>query len=224
MKQRGFLERLLPSALPAKATLGILLHLWRYERALKFGYFPILDVGCGLGYGAKLLGKRTVGVDVSCEALKKARSLETDLNVVLYDGRRMPFANCSFHTVTCFEVIEHLPKSDHQGFLDEIWRVLRPNGYLLISTPNRDYLYKAFMRFRGINRNPFHKFEYSLPEFGALVRNQKLADLAEFRTLGFAFPFSTIPGLAPTAGLELHWGRWGQRWCKDIFVVMRKVT
>lgn len=50
-----------------------------------------------------------------------------------YDGKRLPFNDASFDAVVCFEVFEHVFNLDE--VLAEIYRVLRPNGQILISIP-----------------------------------------------------------------------------------------
>ncbi len=48
--------------------------------------------------------------------------------------RDLPYAASECDLVTCLEVIEHVARAEH--LLHEIWRVLRPRGHLLLSTPN----------------------------------------------------------------------------------------
>jgi O-antigen biosynthesis protein len=98
----------------------------------------VLDAGCGVGYGTRLLAEhgpaRLVGVDISAEALAQAPAESAEL--VEADLRELPFEADSFDVVVCFEVIEHV--DDHERVMEELRRVLRPPGILLISSPNRD--------------------------------------------------------------------------------------
>ena len=48
----------------------------------------------------------------------------------------LPFADASFDTVVCWEVLEHLPRRSEQRTFDEMARVLRPGGALYLSTPH----------------------------------------------------------------------------------------
>ena len=57
-----------------------------------------------------------------------------DEGVLEEDAQNLSFANSSFDVVICRELIEHVP--DEQKVFSEIRRVLRPQGYLLITTPN----------------------------------------------------------------------------------------
>lgn len=84
---------------------------------------------------AKLVdAKETWIVDVSQSALNiaAARGLKTlCMNI---DGERLPFETSYFDLVSMVEVIEHLVDTDKS--LEEAFRVLRSDGYFLISTPN----------------------------------------------------------------------------------------
>jgi ubiquinone/menaquinone biosynthesis C-methylase UbiE len=114
----------------------------------------VLDAGCGVGYGIRLLAEhdpaRLVGVDISAEALSQASADEAEF--VEADLRELPFEADSFDVVVCFEVIEHV--EGHDRVLDELRRVLRPGGTLLISSPNRDVYAPG---------NPHHVHEF-LPD------------------------------------------------------------
>lgn len=52
---------------------------------------------------------------------------------VLYDGKTLPFADCSFDAVVSFEVFEHI--RDVEAVVFEISRVTKPSGELLVSIP-----------------------------------------------------------------------------------------
>jgi 2-polyprenyl-3-methyl-5-hydroxy-6-metoxy-1,4-benzoquinol methylase len=96
----------------------------------------VLDVGCGEGsFSAALAaaGAHPVGVDVASEAIRRAsgRHPELELHQV---GETLPFEDASFDVAWAGEVLEHV--QDVVGLLDEVRRVLRPGGRLLVSTPD----------------------------------------------------------------------------------------
>ena len=103
----------------------------------------ILDVGCGTGLNAKALaakGHDVVGVDISAEAIKKFR--EAGFEGQQWDiAKGFPYPENSFDLVYASEIIEHIV--DPEVFLAEIYRILRPCGTLVLSTPN-----SAFWPFR----------------------------------------------------------------------------
>jgi SAM-dependent methyltransferase len=98
-----------------------------------------LDLGCYDGqFTARVLDRRQVGLqivglDVSESALRTARQLGIDPVRGQLEGF-LPFRDSSFGTVLAAEVIEHV--FDTQAFLDEVARVLRPGGCLVLTTPN----------------------------------------------------------------------------------------
>jgi 2-polyprenyl-3-methyl-5-hydroxy-6-metoxy-1,4-benzoquinol methylase len=114
-------------------------HLHRYflARELAKG-LDVLDIASGEGYGSAYLAQvaaSVTGVDVSSDAVDHASKEYggSNLRFVLGDGQAIPCAAASFDFVTSFETIEHVV--DHQSFLREVRRVLRPGGVALISTP-----------------------------------------------------------------------------------------
>jgi len=101
----------------------------------------VLDAGCGAGYGTVILAnagaQRAIGVDLSAHAIADARALDppTAVDYSVADLHDLPFESQAFDVVVCFEAIEHM--HDVEGAIDEFQRVLRPDGLLLISSPNR---------------------------------------------------------------------------------------
>lgn len=114
-------------------------HTKKYKFAdAEFGAGFILDVGCGVGYGAALLsrhGRRIIGVDLAPEALAVATA-RYSLDGVAFlqaNGEQLPFRDGVFDGVTCFETIEHLRNPELH--LAETARILKPDGVYIISTP-----------------------------------------------------------------------------------------
>ena len=134
-------------------------HIARYRWAASFcDGRRVLDAGCGAGYGAELLNQAgaasVVGIDTSTAALALARLAVTDgVTCELGDVTALSHPDDSFDLVVCFEVIEHV--ADPERVLDELSRVLRPDGLLLLSSPNRA---------RYVPGNPHHRHEYTRPE------------------------------------------------------------
>ncbi|WP_369217434.1 class I SAM-dependent methyltransferase [Streptomyces flavofungini] len=113
----------------------------------------VLDVGCGDGTAAAtaaplLAGHRVIGVDWSQDALKRAHAHLPDVvRGELTDGG-LPFADGAADAVLFSEVIEHLVDPD--GALDELRRVLRPGGHLMLSTPNLAAWYNRGLLLAGV--------------------------------------------------------------------------
>lgn len=96
----------------------------------------LLDLGCDDGvWTVRLLDAvgQVWGVEIVHEQAHKAACL--GVRAVVADlARRLPFADQSFDVVHSNQVIEHVPDIDQ--FLSEMYRVLRPGGYVVISTEN----------------------------------------------------------------------------------------
>ena len=110
-----------------------------YDRAVQNGArLPILDVGCGGGLLAGLLGERgypAIGLDSSRAACQIAWSRQR-VPAVTGDLRQNPFQAGSFALVTLFHVLEHLP--DPHAFLAAARELLSSDGRLIIQVPNPD--------------------------------------------------------------------------------------
>jgi len=96
-----------------------------------------LDLGCGDGGTSGLYlerhAKTYIGVDVSAAAVAAARGQGLDARVI-EDAGALPFDAASFDVVVCIEVLEHLLEP-HRA-VGEAFRVLRPEGLLLVTVPN----------------------------------------------------------------------------------------
>jgi dolichol-phosphate mannosyltransferase len=104
----------------------------RHVTGLLAGEGRVLDVGCGSSRIIAALPPGSVAVDVRLEKLRVARQYGRAL--VQASATRLPFGDDSFPCVVCSQVLEHVPKS--QGVLDELVRVLRPGGRLVLGTPD----------------------------------------------------------------------------------------
>jgi SAM-dependent methyltransferase len=143
-------------------------HFHRYAFALeRVRGQRVLDAACGEGYGSSLLARTAAsvtGVDISEEAIRHARARYSAENLEFQsaDCLSLPFPDDAFDSVVSFETLEHL--EDQHGLLAEFRRVLKPKGFLLISTPD-----KAVYTDRQGNRNDFHVAELYREEFEALL-------------------------------------------------------
>jgi GT2 family glycosyltransferase/2-polyprenyl-3-methyl-5-hydroxy-6-metoxy-1,4-benzoquinol methylase len=100
---------------------------------IRYGKAPVLDVGCGIGPYIAALQERGIsscGLETNADYVNRAKTLNR--NVQLYDGKIIPFPDCSFDTVIAIEVLEHI--SDWENALREMLRVAR--RCVLISVPN----------------------------------------------------------------------------------------
>jgi ubiquinone/menaquinone biosynthesis C-methylase UbiE len=147
---------------------GAIEHLHRYALATQIVKDKIvLDIASGEGYGSNLLSysaKKVYGVDISIEAVTHANTKYRSPNLSFIAGStsKIPLPDKSVDVVVSFETIEH--HAEHQQMMLEIKRVLKTDGVLLISSPE-----KSNYKFRESN-NPFHIKELTLPEFEAILK------------------------------------------------------
>lgn len=123
---------------------------WRAKRVsnIMMDYFDkkaeILDVGSSNGltisYTAQVF-KNIQGIDIDENANKIARKrlkkLGLKTKISHYDGENLPFDDELFDGIVSTEVFEHV--ENRQLFIKELSRVLKPNGILIISSPNKLY-------------------------------------------------------------------------------------
>lgn len=148
---------------------GVIEHLHRYAIAQKITKNKVvLDIASGEGYGSFLLSKsatKVFGVDIDKESInhakvKYAASKNIEFSVGSTDA--IPLEDRSVDVVISFETIEHHDK--HDLMMKEVSRVLKTDGVLLISSPEKSIYSK-----RDPN-NPYHIRELTLDEFSDLLK------------------------------------------------------
>ncbi len=116
---------------------------------------PILDAGCGTGLNLRHLPEGSTGIDINPRNIELLRKRLPNHTVVEGDVEALPFADASFGTVLCTEVIEHIP--DPSAALAEYRRVLQPGGVLIGSVPARSAIWKLrFLSSTCPHSEPFH--------------------------------------------------------------------
>jgi ubiquinone/menaquinone biosynthesis C-methylase UbiE len=100
-----------------------------------------LDVGCGNGLAtlhvADTLGLRSVGLDVDPAQIALARRAagnRADVSFVIGSATELPFATAGFDIVSTNKTLHHVP--EWRRALDEIKRVVAPNGYVVLADLN----------------------------------------------------------------------------------------
>jgi len=125
----------------------------------------VLDVASGAGYGSALLAEKAevvCGLDIDRQAIEFAAQKYRRDNLRYCRGSivDLPFADNSFEVIVSFETIEHIGEELHERFLEEAVRVLSPDGFMVISTPDR-HIYSELPGYH----NEFHLKEYYRKEF-----------------------------------------------------------
>lgn len=127
----------------------------------------VLDIASGEGYGSFLMArnaKYVYGVDISKETIQHASNnyKSNNLKFILGSTDNIPLDDDSIDVCVSFETIEHHEK--HLEMISEIKRVLKKNGVLFISSPDK-------LNYSDIPKyvNPYHLKELYYDEFKTLV-------------------------------------------------------
>jgi len=143
-------------------------HFHRYAWAQRLvGGLDVLDCACGEGYGSRILSdaaRSVTGVDIDAASIEHARRRygRDGLEFVEAGALALPFDDDRFDAVVSFETLEHL--AEHDELMTEFRRVLRPGGFLLMSSPDR----KTYSDDTGFD-NEFHVRELYRDQFEALL-------------------------------------------------------
>lgn len=181
-------ERIIPKQL--KPTNGMLLeHVARYYFATPYIQGRVLDIACGTGYGCHMVAKErkrevteVVGVDNDQETLSYANIEYNHQKVTYIQGDaldpELPERLGLFDTILSFETIEHV--QNDQLFMDNLNRMLKPGGVLVLSTP--------FGRGRGMpTSEPFHFHQLTPDEFHELFSRFHFSDVDIYYQRGVTF-------------------------------------
>ncbi len=142
------------------------LHLERYHWAAQHVHGrEVLDIACGLGYGAAMLSEsaaapNVLGVDRSPEAIEMATARHGSDRVRFQrveDAETASFGDRRFDTIVSLETLEHLRHP--VGFLRHAWSLLAPGGRLVVSAPVRE----------TPGDNPFHLHCFTPDTLRAIV-------------------------------------------------------
>ena len=133
----------------------------------------ILDVGCDWGYACMSIarsGAEAWGVDIDRDAiaygLQLAEANGIGIHLSYAHARRLPFADRRFDAITAIETIEHIPSAELHAVFQELSRVLKPGGVVVLSTPNPVGLTELAKRALGRSRRLRRRFYGSYHDEG----------------------------------------------------------
>ena len=205
-------ERCVPESTPAD-VLYEHVHRYVFARELARGV-DIIDIGSGEGYGSALLAgvaRSVTGIDVDGATVAHATAKYGAPNLRFLRGSATELEGCedrSFDVAVCFEMIEHV--DDHARLLENVTRVLRPGGLLVISTPDRE-VYSA-----GGHHNPYHVRELSVAEFRGLLDHHFLHHVLYTQRLGLGSYMAAVDTTSTDCtSLQLDGHREAGGWAVD---------
>ncbi|MGD2148163.1 MAG: class I SAM-dependent methyltransferase [Anaerolineae bacterium] len=140
-------DKLKPGLSDKAAERGHPSYVWRAGQERRFQMvrrwtalrnLRVLDVGCGMGLYTAAFGRETphvFGVEIEYERARRAGRAAAD--IAQATGERLPFSDAVFDVVFSHEVLEHVV--DDRICVEEMIRVARPGGRIVIFVPNRLY-------------------------------------------------------------------------------------
>jgi SAM-dependent methyltransferase len=180
----------------------------------------ICDLGCGTGIGYSLLDNRDrysiSGIDYVPEFIDvfNSRGFQGFVGDI---GQRLPFGDDSFDCVIANSVLEHTLKP--RELAEEIQRILKPGGLLLLATPNALSLKLRWAHVRG--RNPFHPLIDNLWRHAYMKRCAVFYSAREIAGYFTSFSTERISGSYTGAGFLPHlWNSVLPRSFRDVIVVV----
>jgi len=141
----------------------------------------VLDVGCGDGKLTYFLAQKSnnvTGVDNQELPLQFAKLIFSKLKLKIKfkkdDATKLGFKDESFDKVTCFDMIEHVPVEMAKKVVEEINRVLKKYGMLILTTPNRKELRGRIFGHKIIDK---HYYEYDINELKQMLEQQGFTNI-----------------------------------------------
>lgn len=138
----------------------------------------VVDAGCGEGYGPALLARAdtriVIGLEFDPVVALHAHRRYPDPQIVQANLDALPLGTSSVDAVVTLQVIEHL--WNLPAFLRDCYRVIRPGGVLIASTPNRQVFSPGLGR-GETPTNPFHVAEFDADQVRQLLAHAGFADI-----------------------------------------------
>jgi len=154
-------------------------HIQRYQFALQHiqSNKRVLDLGCETGYGSYLCFQaqnEVYSLDISEKAINYAKEYYPGPHYFVNSAEQLPFEDGFFDAVIAYEIIEHVEHPDK--VIKEIHRVLKKDGDLFISTPNRNNFHAIFKHiffhqpYSEKSSNIYHIKEFTYSEFVNFIK------------------------------------------------------
>ena len=186
---------------PSSVAAGHALRKPLGDRAgLAYDWLPrvgsVLDLGCADGYVTAHLRHRAstiVGFDLDIRDVCAAKTRVSGAHFLAGSAEALPFASASFDAVLMLDVLEHV--GDDRRSIDEIVRVLRPGGHLILSTPHKGlfaFLDPENFSLKGKDGRPLPRHRhYSITDYEKLFGG-RLEVLRVHRGGFLLYPLSVI--------------------------------
>jgi 2-polyprenyl-3-methyl-5-hydroxy-6-metoxy-1,4-benzoquinol methylase len=145
----------------------------------------LLDIGCAQGFflfSASKAGYTTKGIEISQDAAEYAR-MEFGLDVEAKPFEELRFADNHFDVVTLWQVLEHVPYPIM--ILEEVHRILKPGGLLVVSTPNIEGIPAKILRKRWWDIKRLHINQFTTKTLTDILQNGGFKNISSVSYRGF---------------------------------------
>jgi SAM-dependent methyltransferase len=185
----------------------------------------VIDIGCGSGVQLRLIGNlgyaRAIGIDVNLNAIRFARGRGLpNTEFIIADAQYLPVKSSSADNIICAEIIEHLKSPDLLA--NEIERVLKQGGEVVITTPNDqsvwgayEILWDAFGRGRNYGETHLRFFSEK-----ALCNTFPGFSECKTRSLFFVSPLFALTNSNRLLEIGIRLDRIFERWGLGVSLVM----
>lgn len=148
-----------------------------------------LDVGCGTGKMLEEMSKwrdwkKTIGLDGSDEALRFCKKRQIAETKKADFEKKLPLDENSVDVITSLDVVEHI--NGDEKLLKEFWRVVKPNGYVVVTVPAYEWLWTYWDDILG------HKRRYELIQLKKKVEKSGLEVEKISYFYGFLLPIAVF--------------------------------
>ena len=145
----------------------------------------LLDIGCAQGFflfGASKAGYATKGIEIAQDAAAYARR-EFGLDIEAKPFEELQFAENYFDVVTLWQVLEHVPYP--LMMLEEVHRILKPGGLLVVSTPNIEAIPAKILRKRWWDIKRLHINQFTTRTLTDILQNTGFKNISSASYRGF---------------------------------------
>jgi ubiquinone/menaquinone biosynthesis C-methylase UbiE len=193
----------------------------------------VLDLGCGTGENIIPLlerGARVIGMDISPDLIAIAQKRLNDANLeaslTAGDAYETGLPDESVDVIFCMALIHHL---DIKPMRDEMWRVLRKGGVIILSEPIRFSKGYAWVRSLLPAREDISEFKHPLTreELAIMTQPFRVQGTRYFRLPFLPLVFRVLPSKSDAAWRTSNWilQHWAaaERYATEVATKLQKV-
>jgi ubiquinone/menaquinone biosynthesis C-methylase UbiE len=177
----------IPGVLATMEQLSMI--MTRYNLAKKFTHNKsVLEIACGSGFGLEYLAENALkltacDIDFNLIQTAKKNIISNDkITLIQADAHNLPFENFSMDTIIIFEAIYYL--SDINKFVNEVLRLLKTGGVLIISSVN--------CQWHGFNPSPYSTKYYTIDQLNSIFSSEHFTENKIFFSFDNKFTYKNM--------------------------------